>query len=174
MTKQVREEAQLVYSIGASSAPATTYPGFGAFSASATTDPHKASALAAKLTSMWEEFAKNGPSDDEVVIAKKQFQTGWTETIKQPAFWSGQLSQITFRGRTLILTGLTADNCVLFTASDAYLRDFEIVVPSDCVASIDPGHTAQALEHMHRVLKADVSASPTLILSRGRRDAHRV
>jgi nicotinamidase-related amidase len=75
---------------------------------------------------------------------------------------------------TLILTGLTADNCVLFTASDAYLRDFEIVVPSDCVASIDPGHTAQALEHMHRILKAEVTASPALVLSRGRRDAHRV
>ena len=76
--------------------------------------------------------------------------------------------------RTLILTGLTADNCVLFTASDAYLRDFEIVVPCDCVASIDLGHTAQALEHMHRVLKADITASPAVALSRERRDAHGV
>jgi nicotinamidase-related amidase len=66
------------------------------------------------------------------------------------------------RARTLILTGLTADNCVLFTASDAYLRDFHLVVPADCVAAIDPRHTRQALEHMRRVLKADITPSTTL------------
>src|SRR5262245_39472789 len=60
------------------------------------------------------------------------------------------------RARTLILTGLTADNCVLFTASDAYLRDFHLIVPDDCVASIDVRHTQRALAHMHRVLKAEV------------------
>src|SRR5438270_2009510 len=40
--------------------------------------------------------------------------------------------------RTLVLTGLTADICVLFTAHDAYMRDFNVLVPSDCVASNDP------------------------------------
>jgi nicotinamidase-related amidase len=68
------------------------------------------------------------------------------------------------RARTLILTGLTADNCVLFTASDAYLRDFHLVVPADCVAAIDPHHTRQALEHMRRVLKADITSSTGLPL----------
>ena len=69
------------------------------------------------------------------------------------------------RTRTLILTGLTADNCVLFTASDAYLRDFHLVVPADCVASIDPEHTRQALDHMRRVLKADITPSTTLSMT---------
>jgi nicotinamidase-related amidase len=68
------------------------------------------------------------------------------------------------RTRTLILTGLTADNCVLFTASDAYLRDFRLVVPADCVAAIDPRHTRQALDHMQRVLKADIQPSTGLSL----------
>ena len=70
------------------------------------------------------------------------------------------------RTRTLILTGLTADNCVLFTASDAYLRDFHLVVPADCVASIDPEHTRQALDHMRRVLKADITPSTTLSMKK--------
>src|SRR5215467_2083103 len=30
--------------------------------------------------------------------------------------------------RSVILTVLTTDNCVLFTASNAYLRDFELIV----------------------------------------------
>jgi nicotinamidase-related amidase len=41
---------------------------------------------------------------------------------------------------TLILTGVTADICVMLTAADAFLRDLHLIVPADCVASVDPGH----------------------------------
>src|SRR3954467_4193086 len=37
--------------------------------------------------------------------------------------------------RTIILTGIAANICVLFTANDAYMRDLRIIIPSDCVAS---------------------------------------
>ena len=85
---------------------------------------------------------------------------------KHSGFFSTTLDTLLtyLRARTLILTGLTADNCVLFTASDAYLRDFRLVVPCDCVASIDPRHTTQALDHMQRVLDADLTASTALPL----------
>src|SRR3954466_15852292 len=53
--------------------------------------------------------------------------------------------------KTLVLTGLTGDICVLFTASDAYMRDFHLYVPADCVASADPEENEHALEHMRRV-----------------------
>jgi nicotinamidase-related amidase len=87
---------------------------------------------------------------------------------KHSAFFSTTLDTLLeyLRARTLILTGLTADNCVLFTASDAYLRDFHLVVPPDCVASVAPEHTHQALAHMRRVLKADLTPSTALDLSR--------
>ena len=39
--------------------------------------------------------------------------------------------------KALVVAGLTGDNCVLFTASDAYMRDFRLAVPCDCTASID-------------------------------------
>ena len=48
--------------------------------------------------------------------------------------------------KKLILTGLTADICVLFTANDAHLQEFEISVASDCVASADPKDTDYALD----------------------------
>jgi nicotinamidase-related amidase len=63
---------------------------------------------------------------------------------------------------TVILTGLTGDICVLFTANDAYMRDFHIVVPADCVASQDAEENRHALLHMQRVLKADVQPSTAL------------
>lgn len=68
--------------------------------------------------------------------------------------------------RTLILTGLTADICVLFTANDAYMRDFHLLIPSDCVASLDPAENAHGLEHMRRVLKADIRPSSGIDLRR--------
>ena len=60
---------------------------------------------------------------------------------------------------TVILTGLTGDICVLFTANDAYMRDFHLVVPADCVVSQDSEENRHALRHMERVLKADIQPS---------------
>jgi nicotinamidase-related amidase len=68
--------------------------------------------------------------------------------------------------KTLILTGLTADICVLFTANDAYMRDFNLIVPSDCVASLEPEENRHALAQMRRVLKADFRPSTELNLEK--------
>ena len=61
--------------------------------------------------------------------------------------------------RTVILCGLAGDICVLFTANDAYMRDFEIIVPCDGLASESEANNAHALEIMQRVLKAQ---TPTI------------
>lgn len=60
---------------------------------------------------------------------------------------------------TVVLTGIATESCVLFTANDAYLRDYRIVVPSDCVASQSAEDSERALEQMRLVLKADVLSS---------------
>jgi nicotinamidase-related amidase len=67
--------------------------------------------------------------------------------------------------RTLILTGMAADMCVLFTANDAYLREFAIVVPADCCAAESEDYRRQALALIERVLKADITPSPALDLA---------
>jgi nicotinamidase-related amidase len=73
--------------------------------------------------------------------------------------------------KTLILTGLTGDICVLFTAHDAYMRDFNLVIPSDCVASNDPGENRYTLEKMGRLMDADIRPSNELDLGALRRAA---
>jgi nicotinamidase-related amidase len=65
---------------------------------------------------------------------------------------------------TLVLVGLTTDNCVLFTASDAYLRDFRLYIPRDCVAAIEERYGRQALRHQERVLHAETRSSDQLDL----------
>jgi nicotinamidase-related amidase len=59
--------------------------------------------------------------------------------------------------KTLILTGIAGNNCVLFTANDAYMRDFDLVVPADCVVSIEIEENEYALKQIQKVLKADIS-----------------
>jgi nicotinamidase-related amidase len=61
--------------------------------------------------------------------------------------------------RRLVLTGFAADICVLYTANDAYMRDFIVAVPSDCVASETKRQYRFALEHMTQRLKADIRSS---------------
>ena len=53
---------------------------------------------------------------------------------------------------------------MLFTANDAYMRDFRLVVPGDCVASNTEEENRHALEQMEQVLKADTRASTELDL----------
>ena len=66
--------------------------------------------------------------------------------------------------RTIILTGIAGNICVLFTANDVYMRDYALLVPSDCVASNREADNRNALEQMRKVLKADIRPSTELDL----------
>ena len=60
---------------------------------------------------------------------------------------------------TLILTGFAADLCVLFTAHDAHMRGFRLMVPSDCTASNSPAITERALAHLRDALSVSIAPS---------------
>lgn len=85
---------------------------------------------------------------------------------KNSAFYATTLETLLLylKAETLILTGISADACVLFTANDAYVRDYKLYIPEDCVVSAKPEHTHDALAYMQRVLKADTRPSRELDL----------
>ena len=66
---------------------------------------------------------------------------------------------------TLVLTGIAGNFCVLFTAHDAYMRNFRLAVPRDCIASEAAEDDRHALEHMAKVCKA--ATAPSLALDFG-------
>jgi nicotinamidase-related amidase len=69
----------------------------------------------------------------------------------------------------LILTGVSSHQCVLFTANDAHVRNYELLVPADCVGAASSGDTRFALRYFKSVLDADTRPSRSLRLaSRGR------
>ena len=85
---------------------------------------------------------------------------------KHSAFYSTSLDLLLryLKANTLILTGIAGNICVLFTASDAYMRDFNLLVPQDCIASETEADNQHALAYMSKILKADTRPSTDIDL----------
>jgi nicotinamidase-related amidase len=91
------------------------------------------------------------PEEDDYFVLKP----------KHSGFFSTTLDILLdyLEARTLVLTGLSGDICVLFTAHDAYMRDFNLIVPSDCIASEDPRDNEYTLRKMAGLMDADTRPS---------------
>ncbi len=98
------------------------------------------------------------PDEEDYVILKP----------KHSGFFATPLELLlkALESRHLILTGIAGDSCVLYTAADAYMRDFTLNVPEDCTASIEPSANHLALEHMKSNLKVDTGLSQNLSLQK--------
>jgi zinc protease len=101
MIQNIREEKQLVYSIGTRLSPGSTYPGMGMIQSSSATQPPKTEALAAEITAMFDAFAASGPTEDEMSVVRKQVANTLDESLKEPGTWRGALENMTFDGRSL-------------------------------------------------------------------------
>jgi nicotinamidase-related amidase len=64
--------------------------------------------------------------------------------------------------RRVILTGIAGNICVLFTANDAYMRDYKIFAPADCIVSNTATDNDHALRQIEIVLKGNVAPSERL------------
>jgi nicotinamidase-related amidase len=64
----------------------------------------------------------------------------------------------------LVLCGFATDLCVLFSAHDAYMRQFTLAVPKDCTAANSPDIAARALTHMRDALGCDTAPSSSVDL----------
>ena len=97
------------------------------------------------------------PEDDDYFVLKP----------KHSAFFATPLETLlSYLGvNTLILTGLTTDSCVLFTAADAFLRDYHLIVVEDCVTAIEPEWHRDALAYMARAMKVGVTDSASIDLT---------
>lgn len=96
------------------------------------------------------------PDEDDYFVLKP----------KHSAFFSTTLDTLLnyLKVCTLIICGVAGNICILFTAGDAFMRDFHLVIPGDCVASIDQEENRRALQQMKVVLKACISPSTELDL----------
>jgi nicotinamidase-related amidase len=85
---------------------------------------------------------------------------------KQSAFFATPLETLlAYLGATrLVLTGLTTNQCILFTAGDAHMRDLQLYVPADCVAAQTSEEHERALGFLRHTLEVDTSPAAELDL----------
>jgi nicotinamidase-related amidase len=88
------------------------------------------------------------PEEDSLRVVK----------VRHSAFYASALDYLLGRldARRLILTGQVTEQCILYSALDAYVRHYSVVVPPDAVAHIDPELGEAALTMMHRNMHAEV------------------
>ncbi|MCH7791624.1 MAG: insulinase family protein [Planctomycetes bacterium] len=97
----VREDEQLAYNPSASSGVGVVYPGFGLFFAAAFTDPDRADELIDAINTIFDDFAADGPTPEEMTRSKKKLATRLEEQMRTPTFWSRTLAELDYRGTDL-------------------------------------------------------------------------
>ncbi|MBG9448091.1 isochorismatase [Cytobacillus firmus] len=90
------------------------------------------------------------PSPDDYFLIKP----------KHSAFYGTALNTLLHQlgVNLLVMTGIAGNICVLFSANDAYMREYRLHIPHDCTASNDDHDNANALKMMENVLKANITS----------------
>ncbi len=110
--------------------------------------------------------ARYGRGRDLVKLLRPEDNDYFVLKPKHSGFFSSALDTLLryLQTQTLILTGIAGNFCVLFTANDAYMRDFNLFVPSDCTVSNTQRENDSALRLMKKFLKADTRAASRMVL----------
>ena len=88
------------------------------------------------------------PDEDALFLGK----------VRHSAFYATSLAYLLRQLETerLILTGQVTEQCILYTALDAYVRHFPVTVPPDGVAHIDADLGNAALRMMEANMRAEI------------------
>jgi nicotinamidase-related amidase len=91
------------------------------------------------------------PSDDVPFVVK----------ARHSVFYGTQLEYLLRQEGIdrLVLTGQVTEQCILYSALDAYVRHFEVVIPRNAVAHIHEDLAEAAFRMMEENMRADVASS---------------
>lgn len=98
------------------------------------------------------------PEEDDYFVLKPKHSGFFSSTLETLLRYLG--------AKELIITGIAGTYCVLFTANDAYMRDYKLRVPRDCCISNTREENDQALDLMEKYLRADTRPSAKIRLRR--------
>ena len=98
------------------------------------------------------------PDDGDFYVLKPQRSAFFSTTL--------ELLLTNLGVRRLVMGGVTTDICVLNSAIDAYMRDYEVIIPRDCVAAVEPEYGEDALKLLERTIKADTTPSAEIDLGK--------
>lgn len=80
------------------------------------------------------------------------------QKVRHSAFYATSLAYLLNQLDTkrVVLTGQVTEQCILYTALDAYVRHFDVVLPPDAVAHIDADLGKAAIRMMAENMRAEI------------------
>jgi nicotinamidase-related amidase len=89
--------------------------------------------------------------------------TPFIAKARHSAFYQTQLEYLLRQeeAERLVLVGQVTEQCILYSALDAYVRHFGVAVVEDAVAAIDPDLARGALRMMERNMRAEIATADT-------------
>jgi nicotinamidase-related amidase len=91
------------------------------------------------------------PTDEDYSVLKP----------KHSAFYATPLDLLLrhLQADRLLVTGVASDQCILISATGARIRDYDVIVPGDCVAAQTPARNARALRQLSE--SHDIPTTPS-------------
>jgi len=113
------------------------------------------------------ERASAGPHGDLIEPIVPDDDTAFVVKARHSIFFETPLEYLlrTSGVERVVLVGQVTEQCILYSALDAYIRHFQVVVPPDAVAAIHPELHDAALEMMRINMDADLTPSADVRLS---------
>jgi nicotinamidase-related amidase len=104
------------------------------------------------------ERALKGRRPDLVEPIRPSGDCAFLAKVRHSAFYGTPLEYLLQREgvESVIFTGQVTEQCVLYSALDAYVRHLQIKVPRDAVACIDPQLGEAALRMMESNMRAEI------------------
>ncbi len=88
------------------------------------------------------------PLSDEIQIGKTTY-SGFNGTRLEESLQTLGVEE-------LVLTGCVSNICILYTAADAVMKGYTVIVPTDCIAHLDPAEGEFAFNQMKNILGVQV------------------
>jgi nicotinamidase-related amidase len=104
------------------------------------------------------EWAMTGADSELIKPIVPRTDFAFVVKARHSAFYETQLDYLLRRQHTerLVLAGQVTEQCVLYSALDAYVRRYEVVIARDAVAHIHPELASAALNMMERNMRARI------------------
>ncbi len=106
-----------------------------------------------------------GSSECEVIPELKEYWKGGVDVPKTrfSGFYNSPLDSILKENvacnEIITVAGVCTDICVMYTSSDLRSRDYEVVIPANCVMSFNKKAHEFALNHMEKILGVKIKYS---------------
>ena len=104
------------------------------------------------------EYCRNKKSEPVIDQIKPDDSDYFLIKPRHSAFYGTALQTLLsqLQVKQLILTGIAGNICVLFTANDAYMREYPLLIPENCIASVDDEDNQYAIRMMKNVMSAKI------------------